>query len=78
MQAAATAEAHTALTLVQAAAASRGESVMAAKAAANNALNADATEVEAQVPTIAGARTALTLVCTIFCVIWAYFYPLEA
>ena len=43
----ATTEARTALTLVQAAAASRAESVMAAKAAANNALNANATEVEA-------------------------------
>ena len=58
----ATAEASTALTLVQAAAARRDESVMVAEAAADNALNADAIEVEAYVPTTAEVRTALTLV----------------
>ena len=58
----ATTEARTALTLVQAPtapAASRVDSVMAAQAAANNALNADATEVEAHVTTT--ARHALHL-----------------
>ena len=48
----ATTEARTALTPVQAvaaAAASRVDSIMAAEAAADNAMNADATEVEAQV-----------------------------
>ena len=44
-----------------AAAASRVESVMAAEAAADKAMNADATEVEAYVTTIAEASTALTL-----------------
>ena len=53
----ATAVARTALTLVQAPAASRVDSVMVAEAAADNAMNADATEVEEQVTTTAEART---------------------
>ena len=55
-----TAEARTALTLVQATAASRIESVMAAEAAANNALNADATEGKAHVTTTAARGTHCT------------------
>ena len=55
-------EARTALTPVQAAAASRVDSIMAAGAAADNAMNADGTGTEAQVAAIAEARTALTLV----------------
>ena len=64
-----TAEAYTVLTLVQAAAAtakcldSRIVAEAAAdKAAADDALNADATEVEAHVTTTAGALSAFTLV----------------
>ena len=57
-----TAEATAALTLVQvtAQAASRIDIIMAAEAPADNTLNADATEVEAYVTTIAEASTALT------------------
>ena len=64
-----TAEARTVLTLVQAAAATAKclDSIMAAEAAANeaaadNAMNADATEVEAHVTTTSEALSALTLV----------------
>ena len=46
---------------MQAATASRVESVMAAEAAADNALNVAATEAEAYVTTKAVASTALTL-----------------
>ena len=59
-----TAEALFALTPLQAAApaASRIDSVLVAEAAADNALNADATEVEAHVAITAEARIAPTLV----------------
>jgi hypothetical protein len=53
----ATAKARTALTLVQAAAASRVDSVMVADAATDNPMNADATVVEEQVTATAAART---------------------
>ena len=61
------AEASTALTLAQAASApsasrTRVDSVMTAEAAADNALNPDATEAEKQVTAAAEARTVLTLV----------------
>ena len=63
-----TAEARNVLTLVQAATAARClDNKMAAEAtayeaAADDAMNADATEVEAHVTTTAEASTALTLV----------------
>ena len=61
----ATAEARTAITLVQAPAApaaSRVDSIMVAESAADNAMNADGTEAEEQVTATAEARTILTLV----------------
>ena len=57
----ATAVARTALTLVQAPAASRVDSVLAAEAAADSAMNPDGAEAEAQVAATAEARTVLTL-----------------
>ena len=54
------AETRTALTLMQAATVSLVESVMAAEAAAEDAMKADVTEVEKHVTTIAEARTTLT------------------